>query len=195
VGTSLTVTPFIRNIIATRSVRTLGYPKAAAPVRSLELLYFKMTLGRNQMRQAGLFFSLVSISLLIAAPASALKVQTTSYGSVTQVCGSSGQSGNGHYGCSKPCGKTMCDYDCKMNQVYGAIKCTKTTIIKPTGGKNGKGSIQTGGVKGASGGNSGAPIHHPINVGVENPPTKVKSDPSSPEYRGGGPNQTGEHHR
>lgn len=154
------------------------------------------------MRKAILLFSLVSITLAIAAdlsPASALKQQTTSFGTVSQVCGGSAQSGNGHYGCSKPCGKTMCDYDCKMSPSYSAIKCTKTTIIKPTGGsKIGRGSIRTGGVKGISGAGTGKPTRHPVRVGTgvhpTNPPNTAKTDQTVTQKHGD-MNQAGGHHR
>jgi len=64
--------------------------------------------------------------------------------------------------------------------------CTKTTIIKPTGGsKTGNGSIQPGGVKVTS--EPGKPIRHPVDIGVKNPPTTVKTD--------GGMNQSGGHRR
>ena len=139
------------------------------------------------MRKAILLLSLVSITLVIAAelsPASALKVQNVSQGAVSSACGGNAQTGGGHYGCSKKCGNTMCDYDCQTTPIYGHMKnCTKTTIIKPKGGsKTGNRPIQTGGVKVTS-----EPIDHPVDNGVKNPPTTVKTD--------GGMNQSGGHRR
>ena len=149
------------------------------------------------MRKAILLLSLVSTTLVIAAalsPASALKVQKVSQGAVSGACGGNAQTGGGHYGCSKKCGNTMCDYDCQTTPIYGHMKnCTKTTIIKPAGGsKTGNGSIRTGGVKVTSGPDK--PIRHPVDIGVKNPPTSVKTDPAMGSKHGG-MNQSGGYHR
>jgi len=144
------------------------------------------------MRKVALLFSLVSTVLVIAAgvsPASAKQIKV-SQGTVTSACGANGQTGGGHYGCTKKCGSTMCDYDCETTPIYGHMKnCTKTSMLKPTGGgKSGKGPTRSAGT------GTGKPIRRPVDVGVKNPPTSVKTDPVV-TWRHGGMNQNGGHHR
>jgi hypothetical protein len=145
------------------------------------------------MRKLPLLFSLVvSVALVMAAqlsPASAKQVKV-SQGTVTSVCGSNGQTGGGHYGCTKKCGSSLCDYDCQTTPIYGHMKnCTKTSMLKATGGSK----IETGPTRNAGTG-TGKPIRHPIDVGVKNPPTNVKTEPVA-TWQHGGMNQNGGRHR
>jgi hypothetical protein len=97
-----------------------------------------------------------------SSPAFARKY-TVSESTGHSLCGGNLQSSarTGWSGCSI-LGKNGKFYDvgCKN----GSGKCTIVVVIKPTGGKTGKGPVRTGGVKNVSQDGHHKPIHHPVRV-------------------------------
>jgi hypothetical protein len=128
--------------------------------------------------------SSIAIIVTMASPSQALEVKKTTRRVVEAMCGGGIQSGGGHTGCNICTSNGKCtDYDCTKK----GCKLVNIFKVKP-------GSIRTGGattVKGGSGERNGKTIHHPVNVGVTNPPTEVKTPIAV--GKGGGMNQSGRH--
>jgi hypothetical protein len=136
---------------------------------------------------------IVGVSLIATVSAQAL-VANISHANAAGLCKKHGgltQSSNGS--------TEGCDYK-RGNKDYvvacvppGAGTCTVVSVIKPKGGSTlGDKRPPPGTVKPISGnkGNvgNGKPVLHPVKVGVENPPSTVKTDPIV-TWKHGGMNQ------